>query len=145
MRRNMTQSITMTMGSIEQICWQDQLLCHIIRSTLPLEKTTFFTPDDHLLQVGYVVHEKGHEIPRHYHRPVERTIVGTPEVLLVREGHCEIDIYNDRNELVTTREVSAGDLLIVVSGGHGFRMLEDTVILEVKQGPYGGVSERERF
>jgi hypothetical protein len=35
--------------------------------------------------------------------------------------------------------------MLMVAGGHGFRMLEDTVILEVKQGPYTGEDEKERF
>jgi len=63
----------------------------------------------------------------------------------VRRGHCEVDIYNNARDLVAVRKLSAGDILILVAGGHGFRMLEDTVLLEVKQGPYTGLEERERF
>ena len=61
------------------------------------------------------------------------------------EGDCEIDIYNDERELVATRELREGDIMLMVGGGHGFRMLEDTVFLEIKQGPYTGVDEKERF
>jgi len=35
--------------------------------------------------------------------------------------------------------------MLMVTGGHGFRMLENTVFLEVKQGPYTGLEEKERF
>ncbi|MCK4727142.1 MAG: hypothetical protein KAT29_15120, partial [Anaerolineales bacterium] len=78
-------------------------------------------------------------------RPLERHIVGTSEVLVVKKGRCQIDIYNDAQELVATRELRAGDVLLLVSGGHGFHMLEDTVFLEIKQGPYIELDEKEQF
>ena len=56
-----------------------------------------------------------------------------------------MDVYNDQRELVATRELRQGDLMLMVGGGHGFRMQEDTVFLEVKQGPYTGLDEKERF
>lgn len=92
-----------------------------------------------------MVYAVGGEIIRHVHRPLERHIVGTSEVLVVKKGRCEVDIYNDARELVATRELHEGDILLMVGGGHGFRMLEDTVLLEVKQGPYTGVDEKEQF
>jgi hypothetical protein len=66
-------------------------------------------------------------------------------VLVVRQGCCEVDIYNDDRQLVATRELREGDIMLMVGGGHGFRMLDDTVFLEVKQGPYTGIDEKERF
>jgi quercetin dioxygenase-like cupin family protein len=92
-----------------------------------------------------VVYPAGGEIARHTHRPLERHLVGTSEVLVVKAGHCLIDTYNDDRELVATRELHPGDVILMVGGGHGFRMLEDTVFLEIKQGPYTGLEEKERF
>jgi hypothetical protein len=66
-------------------------------------------------------------------------------VLLVKKGRCEVDIYNDQKEIVATREMREGDILLLVKGGHGFRMLEETVFVEIKQGPYTGLDEKERF
>ncbi len=109
------------------------------------EKTTFLTPSEFKQQVGFVVYPAGGEIQRHVHRPLERHLVGTSEVLIVRRGRCEIDIYNNARELVATRQLYQGDIMLMVDGGHGFRMIEDTVFLEVKQGPYTGLEEKERF
>jgi mannose-6-phosphate isomerase-like protein (cupin superfamily) len=109
------------------------------------ERTTFVTPNDFRQQLGFVVYPKGGEIARHVHRPLERHIVGTSEVLVVRKGRAEIDIYDDDRTLVATRELREGDIMLMVGGGHGFRVLEDTVFLEVKQGPYTGIDEKERF
>jgi mannose-6-phosphate isomerase-like protein (cupin superfamily) len=130
---------------IEHITWNEQPLCYIIRAGLNPEQTTFLTPPEFKQQVGYIVYPAGGEIARHVHRPLERHLVGTSEVLVVKKGRCLIDIYNDDRELVATRELYPGDLMLMVGGGHGFHMLEDTVLLEVKQGPYTGEEEKERF
>jgi hypothetical protein len=122
-----------------------QPLAYIIRGSLLPEQTTFLTPPDFKQQVGFVVYPKGGEIARHAHRALERHLTGTSEVLVVKKGHCFIDIYNDLKEIVATRELFPGDIMLMVGGGHGFRMLEDTVFLEVKQGPYTGIDEKERF
>jgi hypothetical protein len=130
---------------IEKITWGDQTLAYIIRAEVNPQKTTFVTPLEFNLQFGFVVYPAQGEVARHVHRKLERHIVGTSEVLILKQGRCEIDIYNDDRELVTTRELRTGDVMLMVSGGHGFRMLEDTVLLEIKQGPYTGVDEKERF
>ena len=120
-------------------------LAYIIRAELSPERTTFLTPDEFKQQVGFVVYPKGGEIKRHRHVPLERHLVGTSEVLIVRSGFCEVDIYDAADSLVATRALRQGDVMLMVGGGHGFRMLEDTVLLEVKQGPYTGLEEKEHF
>jgi hypothetical protein len=133
------------MELIEKIIWQDVPLAYIIRSEMNPTETTFLTPPEFKQQVGFVIYPAGGKIQRHVHRPLERHLVGTSEVLIVRRGRCEIDIYNNERELVATRQLRQGDIMLMVDGGHGFRMLEDTVFLEVKQGPYTGLEEKERF
>lgn len=130
---------------VEHIIWNGQPLAYIIRADFSPEKTTFLTPPEFKQQVGYVVYPEDGTIARHVHRPLERHLVGTSEVLIIRAGRCEMDVYNDNRELVATRILYAGDVMLMVGGGHGFRMLEDTVFLEVKQGPYTGLDEKERF
>ena len=130
---------------VERIYWDETCLTYIIRASFLPHKTTFLTPPDYKQQVGYIVYPAGGEIQRHVHRPLERHLVGTSEVVIVTRGRCEIAIYNDQRELVATREMREGDIALMVSGGHGFRMLEDTVFLEVKQGPYMELDEKEQF
>lgn len=130
---------------LERITSNGVPLCYLIRSHSVPDKTTFLTPPEFKQQVGYVVYKTGTEIARHIHRSIERKLVGTSEVLIVKSGHCLIDIYNDERELITTRHLYESDIMLMVGGGHGFRMLEDTVLLEIKQGPYLGIDEKERF
>ena len=120
-------------------------LCYIIRGELAPDTTTFITPADYKQQVGFVAYPAGGEVQRHLHLPLERHLVGTSEVLFVRKGRCVLDVYDDAKELVASREVKAGDLVLMVGGGHGLRILEDTLFLEVKQGPYLECEEKERF
>jgi uncharacterized protein YjlB len=130
---------------IETVAANGTVLAYIARGGPPPEQTSFLTPHDCNLQVGHVVYPAGGEIVRHMHLPIERHVLGTTEVLVVEHGRCEVDIYAEDRQVVTTRELRAGDILIAVAGGHGFRVLEDTVLLEIKQGPYPGGAEKERF
>ena len=133
------------MEHLEQIFSDGKPLAYVIRAEINPGKTTFLTPPEFKQQVGFVVYPAGGEIHRHVHRPLERHLIGTSEVLIVRRGRCEIDIYNDERTLVASRELREGDVMLMVGGGHGFHMLEDTVLLEVKQGPYTGIDEKEHF
>jgi hypothetical protein len=133
------------MDFCEQIAWMGRTLSYIIRRELVPTTTAFLTPPEFTHQLGFVVYPAGGAVKPHLHRSMERKIKGTSEVLLIKKGRCEIDIYNNRKELVATRELREGDIVLLVDGGHGFRMLEDTVFVEIKQGPYTGLDEKERF
>jgi hypothetical protein len=133
------------MEFVEHITSNQVLLCILIQDELLPESTTFLTPPEFKQQVGYIVYPAGGEIARHRHRALERKLVGTSEVLVVKKGRCLLDVYDDEHRLVATRELRPGDIMLMVSGGHGMRILEDTVLLEIKQGPYTGIDEKERF
>jgi hypothetical protein len=133
------------MDSVELISWEGKTLAYIIRAEMIPEKTTFLTPSDLKMQVGFVAYPAKGVVPRHVHIPVERHLIGTSEVLIVKKGCCQVDLYNDDRVLVESRKLRTGDVLLIVSGGHSFQMFEDTVFLEIKQGPYMGIDEKERF
>lgn len=133
------------MELVEPIVWREKVLGCIIRAQLQPDKTLFLTPPDFGLQIGYVVTPAGESVRRHVHVPQERRVVGTPEVLVVKEGRCRVDIYGEEREFVASRELQAGDVFLSLCGGHGFHMMERTVFLEIKQGPYTGPDSREIF
>jgi hypothetical protein len=133
------------MDFVEEIAWMGRPLTYIIRRELTPSATGFLTPPESPQQVGFVVYPAGGRVTPHVHRSLERQITGTSEVLIVKKGRCEVDIYSTTKDAVATRELREGDILFLVEGGHGFRMLEDTVFLEIKQGPYQGLDEKEQF
>ena len=133
------------MTSVEQIVDGASTLAYVIRGDATSNTTDFFTSDDSNFQAGFVVYPAGGRVQAHVHLPVVRQVVGTSELLIVRSGRCTVDVYSDDRRLVASREMLPGDAVLSVGGGHGFRMTEDTVLFEVKQGPYGGAVEKERF
>src|SRR5215213_2189001 len=133
------------MEKIEHIRWNGELLAFIIKAQASFDETSFMTPPEYNFQVGFVVHSADSEIAPHAHVSTEQHVNRIFEVLLVRKGRCEVDIYNREREHVATRELREGDLLFINEGGHGFRMLEDTVFLEIKQGPYTGVDQKRLY
>lgn len=129
----------------EAISHRGKVVCMIVRVEPSPEETTFYTPHHFNLQVGKIVYPAGSEIPRHTHRPVIRHVAGTTEVLVVQKGRMIVDVYGDDHARLCSREVGCGDVVVLLSASHGFRLLEDTVLLEVKQGPYVGLHEKEHF
>ena len=130
---------------VEEISAQGRVLAYIVRADLDPSATRFLTPSDLNLQAGLVVVAEGERIARHDHKLLTRTVVGTAEAIFIRKGRCEVDIYNGHRELIATRELRTGDMTLFIEGGHGFRAIENTVLFEIKQGPYLGLDDKERF
>jgi hypothetical protein len=105
----------------------------------------FLTKPEDSLQLACMRHEKGKTIDAHRHPIVSRKVSGTHEVLLVRSGKVRVDFYSSRKQPAGSRVLVTGDIVLLVGGGHGFEMLEDTEMVEVKQGPYAGEHDKVRF
>lgn len=133
------------MPDVHEVRSKNHLIAYIISGADPPRDTMFVTPPEANLQVGFVVKKAGFNIPRHDHKPIDRNLVGTPEVLVVRQGRCEIEFFDERRRFLERREAMTGDVVVLLAGGHGFKIHEDTVFLEVKQGPYPGVEEKDQF
>lgn len=131
--------------NFECICDANSIVAYLIHSADKPEKTTFITPPDLNFQGGFIIYPKGTTIPRHFHHAVQRSIQGTSEVVIVREGACIVDFYSDKKELIASKSMEKDDIVMFVSGGHGFRITEETILFEIKQGPYPGAEEKERF
>jgi oxalate decarboxylase/phosphoglucose isomerase-like protein (cupin superfamily) len=123
----------------------DVLTSIIIRRDFQPTETTFVTKPELAQQVGFVVYPAGGVIKRHIHKNVDRQNISSSEALIIRKGKLEIDIFDQNKSLLATRVLEAGDFVLMVSGGHGFRILEDTILLEIKLGPYAGASDKELF
>jgi hypothetical protein len=132
--------------AFEKIEHQGRIIAMILRSDFNAEGSCFFSPADFSQQFGFLVHHKGHSIPAHFHKKVQREIVLTQEVLLVKKGEVQVNLYSEGQEFLTRRLLLAGDIIFLCAGGHGFTMLQDSEIVEVKQGPYSGRdSDKENF
>lgn len=130
---------------IEQVVDQDKLLALIIKDNYLKEGITFFTPENFSQQLAYINHSKGKVIQPHKHRLISRVVVYTQEVLFIKKGRLRVDFYDDNEKYLESRILSKGDTILLASGGHGFKVLEEIEMIEVKQGPYTGDNEKVRF
>jgi len=105
----------------------------------------FFSPDADFIQVGTWVYGTGKELKAHIHNEVQREVLWTQEVLFVRKGMVRANIFDTNQKKVAELNVQAGDVIILLRGGHGYEILEDgTQVLEVKNGPYVGANADRR-
>jgi cupin fold WbuC family metalloprotein len=133
------------MKHIEIIKVNDEIAAYIIRSSYEPDSSVFLTPSTLEMQAGFIVYKKGTNITPHYHLPSHRIIKKTTECILVKRGRCWLDLYNDQNDLVSTHDLMQNDIVMLVNGGHGFRMQEDTILFEIKQGPYLEQDDKVKF
>lgn len=131
--------------SIEIIKKKNQTLAIIIRNNHDCEGVDFITPGEYSQQVAYMHHPTGKVIDAHVHNIVHRNVMMTQEVLFIKIGKLRVDFYDTYEEYLESRVLEAGDVLLLVSGGHGFKVLEEIEMIEVKQGPYAGDNDKNRF
>ncbi|MBW4627279.1 MAG: hypothetical protein KME49_17675 [Brasilonema octagenarum HA4186-MV1] len=130
---------------MEQIIYHDQLLAVIISNKFDKPGIHFFTPNELSQQLAYMRHPKGKIIQPHVHNPVPREVLYTQEVLFIKRGKLRVDFYNDQQKYLESRMLESGDVILLVTGGHGFEVLEEIEMIEVKQGPYLGDRDKTRF
>jgi hypothetical protein len=130
---------------VEYIKCAGVLVAVIIRADFAEPGIHFFTPGELSQQLAYMRHPAGKIIDPHVHNPVRREVQYTQEVLLIRRGRLRVDFYDERQRYLESRILGAGDVILLAVGGHGFEVLEDIEMVEVKQGPYAGDSDKTRF
>ena len=133
------------MATLERIFNGDQFLGLIIRKDYHESGIQFLTDDQSPQQLGYMNRAKDYIIAPHVHNVVTRTVELTQEVLIIQRGKVRVDYYDDNKDYLESRIAYEGDIVYLGYGGHGFKMLEDSEIVEVKQGPYCGANDKERF
>ena len=105
----------------------------------------FFTPNSFSQQLAYTHHPTGKIIPPHVHNPVPREVEFTLEVLFLKRGRLRVDFFDEKQNYLESRILVGGDVILLSKGGHGFEVLEEIEMYEVKQGPYAGEADKTRF
>lgn len=129
----------------EEIRLEERLCAIIVRSGFDERGIRFFTPDDFSQQLASMSYPPGKVIPSHTHNPVQREVFHTQETLFIRKGKVRVDFFTDDRRYVTSRILGAGDVILLIAGGHGFEVLEELNMIEVKQGPFAGDGDKTRF
>lgn len=131
--------------TVEKIIHKDELLAIIVRNDFISSGIHFFTPNEFSQQLAYMCHPAGKLIEPHVHNLVPRNITYTQEVLIIKRGRLRVDFYDKDRTYLESRVLVAGDVLLLAAGGHGFEVLEEIEMIEVKQGPYTNDKDKTRF
>lgn len=133
------------MDPLEHVEIDGLRLATIVRRNFSDDGIVFLTPDDSSQQLGYMRRPAGYFINAHVHNVVERQVCVTQEVLFVRSGRVRVDLFDTAQRHVATRVLGPLDVILLSAGGHSFEMLEETELIEVKQGPFVGEKDKTRF
>ena len=130
---------------IQEIRDNDLVLAVILHASYKTEGISFFTPPSFSQQLAYMNRPAGYVIPPHVHNPAVREVKFTKEVLFIKSGKVRCDFYSDDRRYLESLVLQKGDVILLAHGGHGFEMIEESEIIEVKQGPYVGDQDKTRF
>lgn len=131
--------------NLETLTHDSLLLALILRGSFQKPGLHFLTESQSSLQLGYMQHPSGKKIIPHVHNPVPRSVEYTMEVLFIKRGKVRVDFYTEKQDYIESRILAAGDTILLARGGHGFEVLEELEMIEVKQGPYAGDADKTRF
>ncbi len=141
------------MKAVESVVYKGRTLAVVVRAYALSElrssgnKVSFATPEHFPLQVGIHARPKGDAVSAHFHRPFpELKNLPVQEFFHVKSGKVRIELYDERENDAKVSEIIAenGDM-VILNTGHGMIFLEDTELVELKQGPYRGREEEKRF
>jgi len=130
---------------IEKVVYKEEEFALIVRNNYCKAGVNFITSGHYSQQLAYMKHPAGKDIEAHVHNPVKREVQYTNEVLFIKKGKLRVDFFNDKQEYLDSRLLEQGDVILLIKGGHGFKVIEDVEIIEVKQGPYAGEGDKTRF
>ena len=123
----------------------NDILAIIITKNYRVDGISFFTPDDYSQQLAYMHHPTGKSIQPHLHNRVYREVHYTQEVLVIKSGKLRVDFFDEDKNYLKSHILEGGDVIMLSSGGHGFYVLEEVEMYEIKQGPYVGEVDKTRF
>jgi len=131
---------------IEKIYHKKKLYALIVRAKFrKIKGINFFTPNDTNQQFGYMKHAKGHSIKPHKHIKRATKIFYTTEVIIIFKGSLRVDFYDQKQKYLFSKIIKEKDIIMLVHGGHGFQVLKNIEMLEVKQGPYSIEKDKVKF
>ena len=131
---------------LEKIYNNKKLYALIVRSKYKKKKVIiFFTDKNSTQQFGYMNHKRGHVILPHRHNKRYSKIEITTEVIIMLEGILRVDFYDNKEKYLFSKKIYTNDIIMLSNGGHGFKVLKDVKMIEVKQGPYSLKLDKIKF
>ena len=105
----------------------------------------FFTANNLNMQVGLMGHSKNHIIKPHFHINRKKIVKQMSELLIIFSGQLKVFFYNKKKLRAKSLILNKKDMILLISGGHGFKVLKKLEMLEIKQGPFIGEKDKMRL
>jgi len=122
-----------------------KLVAEIIKFNDIQSERLFYTNENQDFQFASFSFKQNTEVARHIHNKQERKINTTSEVIVLLQGGLDVDIYDNNKNLIKNMLLEQGDSIIFYSGGHAIKANKDSKFIEVKQGPYNPLTDKELF
>ena len=90
-------------------------------------------------------HKKNHNIYPHTHQKRSTKVLLTTELIIILKGLLRVDFYNEKQNYLFSKKIKKGDLIYLMHGSHGFKVLKETQMIEVKQGPFQKSKDKIKF
>lgn len=129
---------------MEIIKKNNKIIAMVLRKNYKNKGIKFFTPRSFSQQVAQMSYDKGKQINCHYHKDIKKNNIKTQEVLIMKSGKMKVFLF-DKKKFICSKILNGGDLILLASGGHGFKILKKSVFIEVKQGPYSPEKDKIVF
>ena len=131
---------------IEKIFHKKELFALIVRGKYRKKKgINFFTDNNSIQQFGYMNHRKNHIIKPHLHKKQTRKLLGTSEVILLLKGILRVDFYSNKKKYLFSKILKEKDIIMLVHGAHGFKVIKNIEMIEIKQGPFISKMDKIKF
>ena len=131
---------------IKEIIYKKKLYALIIKKGFKKKKgISFFTKNSANQQIGYMKHPKNFLIKPHLHTKRLTKIFLTSEVIILQKGKLRVDFYNTKKKYLFSIFLNKNEIVMLVHGGHGFKVIKDVEMLEIKQGPYLANYDKVKF
>ena len=123
----------------------NNVVAMIIWNDFSTDGIEFFSDINYSQQVAYMKRDSGYKIAPHIHLGRVRQIYLTQEVLLIKSGKIKVTLFDSYRQHLGDVTLRTGDIIHLISGGHSIEFLEESEIIEVKQGPYLEGKDKEIF
>lgn len=131
---------------VERVVFDNIEYAIIIRANHQADGIEFLTRGDYSQQIAYMHHPADKVIDAHVHNHEKRDVSLMQEVLIIKKGKLRVDFYfPDERKYLGSISLEKDDIILLAYGGHGFKVLEEVEMVEVKQGPYLGERDKSRF
>ena len=131
---------------IKEIIHKNKLFALIIKESYQNKKgISFFTKDDANQQIGFMHHPKNYMIKPHKHKKRKTNILITSEVIILQKGKLRVDFYDTKKKYLFSVIIKKNQIIMLVHGGHGFKVLEPVKMIEIKQGPFISNQDKIKF